>query len=112
MNRMFKLTDTQFVEPHQHWLGRTVIDRYGEPIGQVVDLLVEERNYDDAIRADRDVNAWTVRAAYAVVRVGSGLLRRFARSKVLIPVSTLSEAGDGQLQTDEDGGYIRLTLAA
>ncbi len=108
---MFKLTDTQFVEPHQKWLGRTVVDRYGESIGQVVDLLLEERNYDEAIQREQDVRAWTVRAAYAVVRVGSGWLSRFSRRKVLIPVSTLREDGD-TLHTNDDAGYIRLTLAA
>jgi len=108
---MFKLTDTQFVEPHQEWLGRAVFDRYGQRIGRVVDLLVEERTYDEAVERDNSVHAWTVRAAYAVVRVGNGLFGRFSRRKVLIPIASLRD-DLGQLRTDEDAGYIRLTLAA
>ncbi|HLG73002.1 MAG TPA: PRC-barrel domain-containing protein [Chloroflexota bacterium] len=108
---MFKFSDTQFVEPHQDWLGRTVVDRYGEPIGQVVDLLVEERSYDEAIEREQSVHAWTVRATYAVVRVGSGLFGRFSRRKVLIPIASLHVDGE-QLRSDDDAGYIRLTLAA
>lgn len=111
MTHMFKLTDTRLVEPHQEWLGRSVVDRYGERIGQVVDLLVEERRFDEAILHEQDVNAWTVRASYAVVRVGSGWLGRFSKRKVLIPVAKLTEQ-DGELRTDDDAGYIRLTLAA
>ena len=40
-----------------------------ERIGRVVDLLLEERNLDEAILKEQDARAWTVRAAYAVVRV-------------------------------------------
>ncbi len=109
---LFRLADTPLFEPRQRWRGMKVLDRYGRSIGVVKDVLVEHRTLEEVVRQERDDRAWGVRATYAVVAVGDGLLARLTgRHSVLIPVSRLIEE-DGVLRADEDLSHIRTTLSA
>ena len=109
---LFRLADTPLFEPRQKWRGMKVLDRYGRSIGMVKDVLVEHRTLEEVVRQERDDRAWGVRATYAVVAVGDGLLARLTgRRSVLIPVSRLTEE-DGALRADEDLSHIRTTLSA
>ena len=108
---LFRLSDTPLFEPRQRWRGMTVLDYYGRIIGTVKDVLVEHRTLDEVVNQDRDDRAWGVRATYAVVLVGGGLLARFTSRTVLIPISRLSEQ-EGVLRAEEDLSHIRTTLSA
>jgi hypothetical protein len=109
---LFRLADTPLFEPRQSWRGMKVLDRYGRSIGVVKDVLVEHRTLEEVVRQERDDRAWGVRATYAVVAVGDGLLARLTgRRSVLIPVSRLTEE-EGALRADEDLSHIRTTLSA
>lgn len=109
---LFRLADTPLFEPRQSWRGMKVVDRYGRSIGAVKDVLVEHRTLEEVVRQERDDRAWGVRATYAVVAVGDGLLARLTgRRSVLIPVGRLTEE-DGVLRADEDLSHIRTTLSA
>lgn len=112
MHPIYQLKETGLVEDHQNWIGREVRDHYGRHLGHVKEILVEERTWDDAVREDKDPQAWTARADFVVVSVEAGLLDRIhARHTVVLPVEALQDK-DGRLVVDEDRDDIRVALGA
>jgi hypothetical protein len=106
--RLFAAKDTPFHVDEQSWRGLPVVDRRGQEIGRVADLLIEARSLDESALDAGSGHAWGVRAVYAVVECG----RRWPwsrRRQVFIPRSKL-EFEANCLISDELATDIRLTL--
>jgi len=112
MHPIYKLKEARLEESHKSWVGREVVDRHSRHLGHVKEILIEERTFEDALKEDSDVSAWTARAHFAVVNVETGLLGRLrARHVVMLPIDAMKAHG-GALVADEDGDEIRTALAS
>lgn len=112
MHPIYKLKETNLYESHQEWIGRKVVDRYGQAIGHVKEILVEERTFDDAILEDQNPLAWEVRPHLVVVHVERRPLDRFRRQPVvMLPLDKFTEKGK-VLVANADGGEIRVALTS
>lgn len=103
---LFRLSDTPLEEGHRAWIGQRVLDRRGDVIGRVREVMVEQRSLEEVAREDAAATGWGVRAVYAVVNVRRGWFRR---ASVLLPVARLRQGISG-LTCDEDALLMRSLL--
>jgi hypothetical protein len=100
--RLAFLRQTPFWVQEAAWIGRPVVDRHGQVLGKVRDLLVETRSLDEA-----GPHGEGVRALYAVI---SGK-RRFPwspPSSVMLPVRNLWPDGE-HINCMEEAADVWLT---
>lgn len=81
-------TNLTLADPAADVRGRTVVDRAGDEIGAVDDLIIDER--------DRQVR---------LLQVGSGGFLGFGEQKVLVPVDAVT-AVDAQVHVDTEREHV------
>ena len=105
--RLMHLSDTPLWVAQEAWIGQPVLDRRGQRLGSVSDLLVEVRSLDEACGMSEV--EWGVRAAYAEVACRASRWPFARRRTVCVPIAGLREVSGG-LQSDEDAFDLRLML--
>ncbi|HLQ35881.1 MAG TPA: hypothetical protein VK457_24600 [Chloroflexota bacterium] len=105
----FCLSETPLCHESRRWLGRRVLDRHGQPLGWVQDVVVEERSLEETIDDGDGSHAWAVQPLFAMVAVPGRFGRLDART-VFVPAAELVEQGVS-LRCKRDGHHIRGILS-